>query len=51
VHTPVLVYQEMMLQVMKDYSVLPDPFNMPLNDIVYFYNGGRATLRDSTKPK
>ncbi len=48
---PPHVYGTMMLQVMIDYSCLPDPKAMPLSDIVYFYDGRRRALRDATKPK
>ena len=51
VHTAENVYREMMLQVLSEYSCLPDAMNMPLSDIVYFYEGRRPALRQSTKPQ
>ena len=50
-HTAVAVFGEMQLQVMQDYACLPDPYNMPLCDIVYFYAGRRGALKQSTAPK
>ncbi len=50
-HTAVAVYREMMLQVMMDYSCLPNPARMTLADIVFFYDGRRGALRNATKPK
>ena len=48
-HTRAPVYSEMMLQISKDFSALPDVRTMTLSQIKFFYEGNRAELRVSTK--
>jgi hypothetical protein len=50
-HYAAAVYLEMFLQICKDYHVLPDPDRMTLDDIVLYYDGGRASLHRATKPQ
>lgn len=50
-HTRRLVYGEMLLQICADYSGLPDPRTLELEEIEFFYDGLRARLIEDTKPK
>jgi hypothetical protein len=50
-HTLLPVYGEMLMQICRDYPSLPDPRTMTLAEIRFFYNGGRASLREFTKPR
>lgn len=45
------VYTEMLRQVCRDYSGLPDPRTLTLSEIRFFYEGLRPELRKSTAPK
>jgi len=45
------VYSEMLLQISRDYSGLPDVRTLKLHEILFFYNGLRAELQQHTKPK
>lgn len=45
------VYSEMLIQISRDYSGLPDVRTMKVSEIVFFYNGLRAELKQYTKPK
>lgn len=49
-HSRSLVYGEMLLQVSRDYSGLPDPRTLSSSEIVWFYDGLRAELKAATKP-
>ena len=42
---------EMLLQVCRDYSGLPDPRTLKAHEIRFFYDGLRAELKQHTKPK
>ncbi len=48
-HTRVNVYGEMLLQVARDYG--QDVRDFTSSQIRFFYNGLRAELRESTKPR
>lgn len=50
-HTMFNVYREMMLQVARDYSGIPDIREMNLTEILFFYNGLRPELKAHTKPR
>lgn len=50
-HTVGAVYSEMILQVARDYSGLPDVRSLSMTEIRFFYEGLRAELRKATKPK
>lgn len=45
------VYSEMLLQVARDYSGVPDVRTLRASEIKFFYNGLRAELEHHTKPK
>ena len=45
------VYSEMLLQISRDYSGLPDVRTMKVHEILFFYNGIRVELQQHTKPK
>lgn len=50
-HRVVAVYSEMLLQVSREYSGLPDPRTMTLDEIRFFYNGLRGDLHNLTSRK
>jgi len=50
-HTLLNVYGEMFLQICRDYSSLPDPRSLKLNEIRFYYNGLRSELKEHTRPK
>ena len=50
-HTLPIVYTEMLLQITRDYSGLPDARTLRASEIRFFYEGLRPELRESTKPK
>lgn len=50
-HTLFPVYREMLLQVCRDYSSLPDPRTLTLGEIRFYYEGLRPELREYTKPR
>jgi hypothetical protein len=50
-HTARAVYREMLLQICSTYHVLPDPRTITLTEIRFFYDGMRASLCASTKPR
>lgn len=50
-HTIYAVYSEMLLQICCDYPGLPDPRTLTMEEIRFFYNGGRAALKQATKPR
>ncbi len=50
-HTATAVYGEMLLQVCRDYSGLPDPRSLTVEELVFFYSGLRAELKQATAPK
>jgi hypothetical protein len=39
------VYGEMLLEICFAYSTLPDPRSLELDEIAFFYNGLRPSLR------
>ncbi len=43
-------YQEMMLQVARDYPGLPDLRTLTVAEIVFFYDGLRPELQKHTRP-
>ena len=45
------VYREMLLQVCRDYSALPDPRTLTAAEIRFYYDGLRAELKHHTKPR
>ena len=51
VHTLQVVYKEMLRQVCRDYSGLPDFRTLELSDIRFFYEGVRDELEALTKPR
>ncbi len=50
-HNFINVYTEMLLQICRDYSTLPDIRTMTLSEIRFFYNGLRSELKAHTMPK
>lgn len=50
-HTLLPVYTEMMLQVARDYSGIPDIRTLTLDEIRFFYDGLRAELKAHSKPR
>jgi len=50
-HTAGVVYQEMLLQIARDYQGLPDIRTLRAFEIRFFYNGLRSELKQHTKPK
>ena len=44
------VYGEMMLTVASNYSAVGNVLDMTVDDIEFFYDGLRATLKKATKP-
>ena len=50
-HRILNVYSEMLLQVSREYSGLPDPRSLTLDEIRFFYNGLRSDLHALTKRK
>jgi hypothetical protein len=50
-HTLMPVYREMLLQICSDYPGLPDPRELSLGEIRFFYNGLRAGLKKHTSSK
>jgi hypothetical protein len=50
-HTLFYVYREMLLQICGDYAGLPDPRTLEMNEIEFFYDGLRPSLRKLTKDK
>lgn len=41
----------MLLQIASHYTSLPNPFEMKMSEIRFFYEGCRKTLKTLTKPK
>jgi hypothetical protein len=50
-HTLVPVYCEMLGQICRDYSSLPNPRTLTQSEIRFWYEGLRPELRAHTKPK
>jgi hypothetical protein len=50
-HTFESVYPEMLLVICRNYPGLPDPRTLELDEIAWFYEGLRQSLKDSTKKK
>ncbi len=50
-HTFQNVYTEMLYQICRDYSGLPDVRTLTAYEIRWFYDGLRAELKEHTKPK
>ena len=50
-HTAGAVYGEMILQICRDYSGLPDVRSLTIHEIVFFYNGLRRELKEHTSGK
>lgn len=50
-HTVFAVYREMLLQVCRDYSTLPDPRTLSMREIRNFYEPLRGDLKEHTKRK
>lgn len=46
-----VVYTEMLLQIARDYSGLPDARTLKVSEIKFFYEGLRAELLRGTAPK
>ena len=44
------VYREMLIQISLDYAGLPDPRDLTLSEIRFWYDGLRETLKQRTKP-
>jgi len=44
-------FQEMILQICMNYPVIPDIRTMDLDEIEFFYEGLKPTLKKITKPK
>jgi len=50
-HLFLQVYTEMLLQVTRDYSGLPDVRTLKVHEILFFYEGLREELKTHTKPR
>lgn len=50
-NTRINVYKEMLLQVARDYSGLPDARTLTASQIRFFYDGLRAELKAHTGGK
>ena len=50
-HTLLPVYCEMLWQICRDYSGLPDVRTLKLSEIRFFYEGLRAELKEVTKDR
>ena len=46
-----VVYKEMILQICRDFSGLPDARTLKAHEIRFFYDGLRGELKEHTKPK
>ena len=44
------VYREMLLQICRDYASLPDLRTLTMEEIRFFYDGVRPSLKRHTKP-
>ncbi len=51
VHTLPTVMSEMVLQVCSDYPGIPDYRTLTFEQIEWFYNGLRESLKEATKPR
>lgn len=51
IHTLPTVMGEMILQICSDYPGIPDYRTMTLDQIEWFYNGLRESLKAATKPR
>jgi hypothetical protein len=40
----------MFLTICRMYRSLPDPFNLTLDQVEFFYDGIRGELKEATKP-
>jgi len=49
-HTTHAVHSEMILQVCRDYSGLPDIRTLKAGEIRFFYEGLRSELKRGTRP-
>lgn len=49
-HTAQAVHSEMILQVCRDYSGLPDIRTLKAGEIRFFYEGLRSELKRGTRP-
>lgn len=49
-HTLASVYDEMVLQICRDYAGLPDFRTLSFSEVRFFYNGLREELKKQTKP-
>ncbi len=45
------VYTEMLLQISRDYSGIPDIRTLKKREIKFFYEGLRPELKNHTKPR
>lgn len=50
-HTAANVFKEMLLQITRDYSGLPDIRSLKIDEILFFYEGLRQELKETTKPR
>jgi hypothetical protein len=50
-HTLHNVHVEMLIQICRDYAGLPDPRDLTLTEIRWFYDGLRPELKRHTTPK
>ena len=50
-HTFLNVYTEMLLQICRDYSCLPDIRTVKISEIRFFYDGLRGELKAHTMPR
>ena len=50
-HNFLNVYTEMLLQISRDYSTLPDIRTMSITEIRFFYDGLRGEIKAHTMPK
>lgn len=49
-NTAPVVYREMIFQICRDYSGLPDVRTLNIDEIEFFYDGLRPELQRNTKP-
>lgn len=50
-HNIPAVYGEMLLEICRDYPGLPDPRTLSMDDIRFFFEGMRPSLKEATGAK
>lgn len=50
-HTMIAVYREMLLHIVAEYPALPDPRELTLDEIEFFFEAMRPSLMEATRPR